>query len=453
MAVLVREAHHADSEHAERERLLRPLLDDIDALAARGLSAISALPAYAAQSEAFFADVLDQIRRNYTALLNALIDGRQLAAGELAYQRGASMRRARAGFALEDYLSAYRVGQQVLWDSIVEVAEQSGADQRMVLSLASQVMRQMDFAASHAGQAYVEFRQYGLADAAKERRDLLERLLDGSLPESGPLVSAAERYGLGSGASTLVAVALPLGSAADRDGSELASATLARAAFGEPSALVVVRHAEIVAILSLGRDGNPDQVCAGLERAQQRLSIEGMPLAIGVSTIADCASELPHAYREATAAVGFVGRDGGVCALTRMSPFEYLALNADGTARRMIHPRVQAFLDEDRARGGMLVETIRAYADANLSLKDAAAQLHVHPNTAQYRFHRVEERTGLNPRHFGDLHALLVAITLDDAAAQPAAAARSPLAPANNSLGKSLAGGTDAPQHARCDPV
>jgi hypothetical protein len=36
----------------------------------------------------------------------------------------------------------------------------------------------------------------------------------------------------------------------------------------------------------------------------------------------------------------------------------------------------------------------------------------VHPNTAQYRLRRVEERTGRNPRRIADLLDLLVAIEL-----------------------------------------
>jgi sugar diacid utilization regulator len=45
----------------------------------------------------------------------------------------------------------------------------------------------------------------------------------------------------------------------------------------------------------------------------------------------------------------------------------------------------------------------------------AAERLQVHPNTAQYRLRRIEERTGRNPRRIGELLDLLVAMALDDA--------------------------------------
>jgi DNA-binding PucR family transcriptional regulator len=106
-----------------------------------------------------------------------------------------------------------------------------------------------------------------------------------------------------------------------------------------------------------------------------------------------------------------------VVALPRLSPFDYIARRADDTARRLVDARLRAFLDDDRARGGVLTATIRAFADADLNLRVAAERLQVHPNTAQYRLHRIEGRTGRNPRRIGDLLDLLVAITLDDSIA------------------------------------
>ena len=107
------------------------------------------------------------------------------------------------------------------------------------------------------------------------------------------------------------------------------------------------------------------------------------------------------------------GKDGGVVALTRLTSFDYLALCADATAYRLTDQGVVRFLQEDRGRGGILIATIRAYAEADMNIKVTAANLHVHPNTAQYRFQRIEEMCGLNPKRFADLHTLLVAIAID----------------------------------------
>jgi sugar diacid utilization regulator len=58
--------------------------------------------------------------------------------------------------------------------------------------------------------------------------------------------------------------------------------------------------------------------------------------------------------------------------------------------------------------------TVRAFAECDLSLRATAERLHIHPNTAQYRLRRLEQRTGRNPRRIGDLIELLVAMSLDE---------------------------------------
>jgi DNA-binding PucR family transcriptional regulator len=178
----------------------------------------------------------------------------------------------------------------------------------------------------------------------------------------------------------------------------------------------VVRHAEIVAVPALGPDSDSLRLCEQLEAMQQRLCREGIALAMGVSTVAAGVPEIPRAYREAHAALEGVSEDGGVAALARLSAFDYLARRADDTARRLVDPRLRAFLEDDRGRGSVLTATIRALADADLNVRVAAERLQVHPNTAQYRLRRIQERTGRNPRSIADLVDLLVAIALDDAA-------------------------------------
>ncbi len=398
-----------------RHDLLEPLLERVEPLARQAAAAISLeLPGYAAQNEQLQADVLDQLRRNYTSVLTALIDGREMSDADFPYQRAAAMRRARAGLALEDYLRGYRVGQRVIWDAIVEAAHEDPALGLIALDFVSELMRSTDIAAQNAAQSYVEFRQYGLADAARERRDLLEHLLEGRLPESGALAAAAERYGLGTATPVLVAVAVSLGPIGD-DAPTLASASLARTGLQEATSLVVIRQSEIVAVIPLGRGRDPDEVIVRVELAQERLRADGTPVAIGISTIADGVGGLPQAYREASTAVRFVGKDGGVAALSRLTAFEYLALTADPTASRLVDARLLSFIQDDRARGGVLTATIRAYAETDMRLKEASARLHIHPNTTQYRFQRIEKLTGLNPRGFTDLQTLAVAIALDGA--------------------------------------
>ena len=402
---------------AERMRILLALLDEVDDLAARALEAIRAeIPAYAEQSERFLSDVRGQLASHYRTKLTAFLEERTVTLEDIAFVRGAATRRARAGFGLEDYLNAFRVGQQVFWEAVVAHAGETQTGHDAALALATPVMRYVDFVSTHAAHAYVEFQQYVVAEADRERRDLLEQLLAGELP-SGPLHAAAHTFGIEAKTAMMVAVAVPVGhQAADPDCPTAASAAIARAGIDAARTLVVVRQSEIVAIPSLHAGMTPLRVCECLEQIQRRLQREGIPLAMGIGTVADGVAELPRAYVEARTALACVTDDeGGVTALPRLSAFEYLTLQADGTARRLVDPRVRSFLDEDRARGGMLTATIRAFAAADLNLRSASETLQVHPNTAQYRLGRVEERTGKNPRHIQDLLELLVAIGFDDA--------------------------------------
>ena len=91
-----------------------------------------------------------------------------------------------------------------------------------------------------------------------------------------------------------------------------------------------------------------------------------------------------------------------------MSPFDYLTRSAHDTARRLVDPALRELLADESA-----CDTVRALAAADLQIAGAARLLQVHPNTAQYRVRRIEERTGRNPRRVADLIELLVAIKLE----------------------------------------
>jgi sugar diacid utilization regulator len=403
---------------AERRRILDTLLEELGGLAERGVAALRAeIPAYGEGDARFVEDLRDQVRSHYRVKLAALLEDRMVTLRDIAFVRAAATRRARAGFALEDYLNAFRVGQQAFWEAVVECAGETPIGQAAALTLAGPLMRYCDFASTHAAHAYVEYQQYMVADADRERRDLLEHLLAGEMPSRGPLVAAAQAHGIAADSRMLVATAVTVDARADADAPHVGSAAIACARLHDAKTLVVVRQTEIVAVLVLAADVDPCRLCDRVDVLQSRLCSEGVALAMGVSTVAAGVGELPRAYQEAHVALSGVGADGGVEALARLTPFDYLALRADDTARRLVNPRLRAFLDEDRRRGRVLTETIRAVADADLNLRVAAERLQVHPNTAQYRLRRIEERTGCNPRRIGHLLDLLVAIALDDALA------------------------------------
>jgi hypothetical protein len=400
--------------HVERRRILATLLNGLDDVVERAVVALRAeIPAYREGGERFLDDLREQVGAHFRVKLAALMEERMVTVEDIGFVRAAATRRARAGYALEDYLNAFRVGQQAFWEAVLDCAGESPFGHEAALTLAGPLMRYCDFASTHAARAYVEYQQYMVADADRDRRDLLEHLLAGELPTRGPLLAAAHAHGIAADTRMLLVTAVNVDARADEDAPQVGSAAIACAGLHDAKTLVVVRQTEIVAVLVLGVEADPCRLCDRVEALQARLCGEGISLAMGVSTVATGVGDLPRAYEEAHVALSGVGEGGGVAALARLSPFDYLALRADETARRLVNRRLRAFFDEDRERGGVLTATIRALAEADLNVRVAAERLQVHPNTAQYRLRRIEERTGRNPRRIADLLDLLVAIALD----------------------------------------
>jgi DNA-binding PucR family transcriptional regulator len=131
-----------------------------------------------------------------------------------------------------------------------------------------------------------------------------------------------------------------------------------------------------------------------------------------MSTVYDGLASVGEAYREAVSARNRVLPAAGVVALPSMTMFEYLTLQGDETARRMVSPAIERFVSEDREAGGALLTTLQAYAAADLNAKQAAERLHVHVNTAHYRLGRIAERTGCDMRKVSDVIELLIAARL-----------------------------------------
>ncbi|MFF4255391.1 PucR family transcriptional regulator [Streptomyces sp. NPDC001663] len=414
----------SDPINRERHRILHSVQDRLEDVATTAVAVMrTEIPSYALQDERFFDDVRDQVLTHYRMQLAALAGDRDMAPEDLVFSRAAAMRRARAGFALEDWISAFRVGRQVLWDELLDCAGTSAEAQQAALSLVTPLMRYVDYASTHAAQAYVEYEQHVVADADRERRDLLDQLLAGVAPTRGPLLAAAQAYGIGPRSPMMAVVAVCVGDTrtGDLTSAEHGYATSASIGIAGPWAgrtLVVVRHGEVVAVPVVRTGMDAEDICAHFEAVQQRLAREGTMLSMGISTVAGGAGELPRAYEGARAALDLVPSGGGVAALPRLSPFDYLALRADDLARQLVDPRVRALLEEDRRRGDTLAATIRAFAEADLNLRLAADRLRVHHNTAHYRLRRIEERTGRNPRRIADLLELLVALAIRDGAGE-----------------------------------
>ncbi len=404
------------SVQAERVRIVGCAYAHADDIADDVMAKIrEELPGYGTDDPGFLADVHDQLARLSRTGLGALLERKRVTPADVTYARQAAARRARSGLPLVDYIAAFRLGQRAIWKSLLAHAGDSEAGREAVLSLAGPLARYTDLISNQATDAYLEFQQYVAAESGRDGQALMDALLDGTLPTGGPHLSVATAHGIGADRTTpllvVTAVVLEPGET-QGDTARLVSAAAARVGVNGLRTLSVVRGGEIVAIPALGRDGSAEQLCERLRAMRAELAAEGIALAIGVSTAVTEVAQIPRAYRQAQAALALLPEDGGVLALPQLTPFRYLLLRADDTTRQLVDPRVGAALADDRARGGSLAETIRAFAAADMNLREAADTLRIHLNTAKYRIGRIQELTGRNVRSVNDLVELLVAIEL-----------------------------------------
>jgi sugar diacid utilization regulator len=392
-------------------RLVEGFRARIDEIIDRSVDAMRAeIPAYGSAGSATLDNVREHVRLHFEALMASLVEARAITREDLLFIRPAATQRAREGLPLTDFLHAFRIGQREIWRALAAAA-QDGETRDAALSIVGQVIDYINVASTHAAEVYVEVEQLLHADGERVRRDLLGDLLDGLLPEPGPRLNAAREAGLDAGTSCFVISATSGSQPEDEHALRSAASAIGRACGGSVAPLVVVRRDEIVLVASVdGRD--PEAVSESLRAVQAKLADNGLPLAIGVSTVQKGLDRIAAAYREACAAREQVDAAGGVLALPALSAFDHLVLIGGGTAERLISGPVRQFVEEDLAEGGVLCQTVLEYVAADLNTKVAAERLFLHVNTAHYRLGKVAERTGCDLRHMTDVLELLIAIKL-----------------------------------------
>ncbi|MFG2725648.1 PucR family transcriptional regulator [Streptomyces canus] len=312
---------------------------------------------------------------------------------------------------LSEFLQGYRIGQIALWQGVLTLAGDDPAIREAALSVAEPLMHAAEVASTAAAEAYLDAAQYRLAESDRAHRDLLEDLLERREPPPGPRQALLRTAGLEPGTSLLVVTAVPIAPLSHEGLLPEAAALLTGHRDRGTPGLTVLRHAEIIAVLPAPRHGLTN-LMADLEQTRAELAGKGVHLAVGISTVHTGLTQLPEAYAEANIARTGAGPHGGMVALPMLSAFDYLILQADRTARRLIRPRVRRFVEEDLARDGGLVATLMAYAAADLNAKTAAVRLHLHVNTVYYRLERIAEKTGCDLRRFGDVVELSLAVRL-----------------------------------------
>lgn len=371
---------------------------------------VSRISAYAAADPTLMEHVRRHTEQHHDLLCEVLRRGRPVEARELEFVDRHAALRARRGIALADFLEAFRSYHGIVWAAVLESSHDGRTTAEQALAAATAVIGYVDLAATRASAAYLDAQQLLLADSDRVRRDLLEDLLATGTPRTAAGLAAARAARLEPETSCVVVAAVAVNEVDDAGALPRAARTLAAAV---QAPLAVTRHGEIVLVRPRG-PGERVALRAPLLAECERAASHGVALAVGVSTVHEGLAALGAAYREASEAVRRVSASGGVLSLADLTVFEYLTLRDDAAARRLIAPAIARFVAEDREHGGHLIDTLVAYADADLNAKAAAERLLIHVNTAHYRLSRIAEKTGCDLRRLSDVIDLLIAVRLSE---------------------------------------
>ena len=149
------------------------------------------------------------------------------------------------------------------------------------------------------------------------------------------------------------------------------------------------------------------------DRIEPALLTLGPAVLIGVSTDQPSTAHIPKGNKEAQIALEFSSVSNRVVQFAKL-PIRRLLVHMGGEQVQSALPAwTTGLLEVNQRSKGKLLATLRAYAEANMNVLQAARLLDVHPNTIYARMARIEEVTGLDGQRFEALNELLLAAELN----------------------------------------
>jgi hypothetical protein len=289
--------------------------------------------------------------------------------------------RARQGIPLEVVLRAYRLGGQVLWETLLLVSRDRGTGHdTWLLEVAGSVWRTNDVECAAVADGYREEQRRLAAADGEARQRLLDGLLDGRGEDPAFVRDASELLGVPLAGRLLAVVAPP-----DRHGDPtLPDPGPALARRGVRS-VWGTRSGAQVGVLVLGTRPTAE-VLSWLS------ALATGP--VGVSDVVEGAAAAAGAYRLAeTAARTLPSGDRRVVTIDDRLP-EALLTNSPEISSRLVDRslgRLLALPEDDRV---VLLDTLAAFLGADGSPTRAADELYCHRNTVMHRLRRIESVTG-----------------------------------------------------------
>jgi len=377
---------------------------------------IAEVPALSAPADPAVRAERDRHAAEHLEELHRLFAGGEV--GDFEFVRTHAQRRAEQHFPLEAMLHAYRCGHQVLSRWMRAAVATLGAERReQAVSAVSDLGIEYTNAISTVLTAEYVAHTRQMAEAEGDRRaDTLTALLNPDGGADGHDAQLLKRAGyLEPNQAFCVAVAQstdPLEMHSVPRVQRIAEAMSSAVTSEKIKSLVGVRSNVVTAVYNdWQRQSGWTAPRANLaDRVERMLLVLGPAVLIGISREQASAALVPRALQEATAALGCAHVGERVVKFGALPMRRVLLQRGGDYLRAALPPWVADFTAADARARGKLVETLRAYADADMNLIRAARDLEVHPNTLYARMQRIRELTGLDCQRYHDLNELLLAV-------------------------------------------
>ena len=391
------------------KQLLAWLEERLDQIARESADDIFAqVPRYReAADEKLYQDVVAHCRNVAGILVRSTKEEREPNDRDYDWTSAQAVRRVSVGLEVTDFLRGFRLAQHTIWNTVQAAVREHPEWVPAAMDLVDPIMRVYEMGSKVAAVAWLEAQRWQVAGDERLLADLLGDLLDGRVPTVPARRDALARAGLTEGSAFVVGVAEVTDHGRLPESMDPLSEVIRE--LSRVDGLFIAHQHEVYGILPVPAD--PGALADAFGTAVRRLHGRGLDVRIGVSATHTTLVDVPVAAMLADRARELVG-DFGVSRIADMTLVDYLARLADETALLMIDPRVRAVLQEDLAGPGQLVETLHAYARANLNAKEAAEELAVHANTVYYRLERFGERAGCDLRRIDTLIEVLLAVRL-----------------------------------------
>jgi hypothetical protein len=321
---------------------------------------------------------------------------RELSARRLYVQLGRG--EAREGRTLEALLSAYRIGARLAWRKIAGEAREAGLDADTLALLAEGIFAYIDELSAASAEGWADERSTAAGESERRRAALVALLIQTPPAEAAVVEEAAEEAGWPLPTELAVLVWGGVRRAGGFNSAQVPGER--RAAGSSPSQAAGERRPVLPpdSISTAGEDGTvivivPD-ASAPARRAELDRALAGYRSALGPAVPWADARRSARRARAAfrLQAQGLLPSDG-LLATDRHLP--ELLLHADRTLLAELAERSLAPLaHRSPAARRRLADTLRALIDHQGRAPDAAAALHVHPQTVRYRLAQLREDFG-----------------------------------------------------------